>query len=66
MTDEEDVTRYYEPYPQMTDVAPGAECCPARGGEPPRWECSRPPGHTGDHEAGGMGGRKYASWAGEA
>jgi hypothetical protein len=55
-----DVTRYPEPRPPVTDKAgDSGPFCPARRDG---FGCTRPQGHQGRHEAGGLSGRMYASW----
>lgn len=58
------VTGYRSPFPEMTDRAGAGPMCisiaPRGSGTP--WGCTRPYGHEGDHEAGGLSGQKYASW----
>lgn len=53
------VTRYGEPYPPMTDRAFDEHACRARY---QTWSCTRPDGHEGRHEAGGLRGQMFASW----
>lgn len=58
-----DVVRHPQPWPPMTDrPGPGEAVCRATAEE---WTCTRPAGHSFDHEAGGASGRKYASWSAE-
>lgn len=53
------VTKYGYPRPAMTDDgSTGNYCLDEREG----WYCTRPSGHTGDHEAGVGSGLKTASW----
>lgn len=57
-------TEYSKPFPPMTSRARDRADSPCYAESPEDyWSCTREAGHSGNHEAGGNGGTKYAEWA---
>lgn len=56
-------TEYREPYPPVTSRARDHADSPCCAKSPEDWSCTREAGHSGNHEAGGNRGTKYAEWA---